>query len=78
MERRKFIQLTATGTGGLLLLPNFLTAQSLWSADANLLTDEVVVFIQLNGGNDGLNMVIPLDQYSNYYNARLYRWGNSI
>ena len=33
-------------------------------------TDRVLVLIQLNGGNDGLNMVIPLDQYSNYYNAR--------
>mgnify|MGYP006178372233 CR=1 FL=1 len=33
-------------------------------------TDRVLVIIQLNGGNDGLNMVIPLDQYSNYYNAR--------
>lgn len=33
-------------------------------------TDRVLVIIQLNGGNDGLNMVIPLDQYSKYYNAR--------
>ena len=68
MERRKFIQLTATGTGGLLLLPNFLTAQSLWSADVNLLTDEVVVFIQLNGGNDGLNTFIPFDNPLYYEN----------
>ncbi|MFN6341784.1 MAG: DUF1501 domain-containing protein [Bacteroidota bacterium] len=27
--------------------------------------DRVVVLIQLNGGNDGINTVIPLDQYSN-------------
>lgn len=33
-------------------------------------TDRVLVIIQLNGGNDGLNMVVPLDQYSNYFNAR--------
>lgn len=33
-------------------------------------TDRVLVIIQLNGGNDGLNTVIPLDQYSNYFNAR--------
>ena len=26
--------------------------------------DRVLVLIQLNGGNDGLNCVIPLDQYS--------------
>jgi uncharacterized protein (DUF1501 family) len=33
-------------------------------------TDKVLVIIQLNGGNDGLNMVIPIESYSNYYNAR--------
>ena len=33
-------------------------------------TDHVLVLIQLAGGNDGLNMVIPLDMYANYYNAR--------
>ncbi|HEY0677427.1 MAG TPA: DUF1501 domain-containing protein [Chitinophagaceae bacterium] len=33
-------------------------------------TDNVLVLVQLNGGNDGLNMVIPVEFYSNYYNAR--------
>src|SRR5205085_5992565 len=33
-------------------------------------TDHVVVIVQLNGGNDGLNTVIPLDNYSSYFNAR--------
>ena len=33
-------------------------------------TDHVLVIIQLNGGNDGLNMVIPRDNYSAYVNAR--------
>jgi uncharacterized protein (DUF1501 family) len=33
-------------------------------------TDKVLVLIQLNGGNDGLNMVIPLEFYGNYLNAR--------
>ena len=36
----------------------------------SVLTDHVLVLIQLNGGNDGLNMVIPLDQYSNLSTAR--------
>ena len=33
-------------------------------------TDHVLVIIQLSGGNDGLNMVIPLDQYTNLATAR--------
>lgn len=36
-------------------------------ADAN---DRVLVLIQLNGGNDGLNTVIPLDQMSVYNTIR--------
>jgi uncharacterized protein (DUF1501 family) len=32
--------------------------------------DRVLVVIQLNGGNDGLNTVIPLDKFGQYYNAR--------
>lgn len=34
------------------------------------LNDHVLVLIQLNGGNDGLNMVIPVENYSAYFNAR--------
>ena len=33
-------------------------------------TDHVLVIIQLSGGNDGLNMVIPISTYSDYNNAR--------
>lgn len=33
-------------------------------------TDHVLVLVQLNGGNDGLNTVIPLDTYSAYQAAR--------
>lgn len=32
--------------------------------------DKILVIIQMNGGNDGLNMVIPLDRYSELSNAR--------
>ena len=32
--------------------------------------DHVLVMIFLNGGNDGLNTVVPLDQMSNLANAR--------
>ena len=33
-------------------------------------TDHVLVLVQMNGGNDGLNMVIPIDMYANYQSAR--------
>ncbi len=33
-------------------------------------TDHVLVLVQLTGGNDGLNMVVPLSNYDLYLNAR--------
>ena len=33
-------------------------------------TDHVLVLVQLNGGNDGMNTVIPIDTYSSYQAAR--------
>jgi uncharacterized protein (DUF1501 family) len=38
--------------------------------DPKIDTDHVLVIVQLNGGNDGLNTVIPISNYSAYYNAR--------
>ncbi len=38
--------------------------------NSNEETDRVLVLIQLNGGNDGLNTLVPLDQYDNLYNVR--------
>lgn len=67
MNRRNFLTLTGTFTGGSLLLPNFLHA---FGASNELITGaQSVVFIQLNGGNDGLNTFIP---YENplYYELR--------
>lgn len=67
MKRRNFISLTGTLTGGTLLLPNFLHA---WGLNKSMLqTDPCVVFIQLNGGNDGLNTFIPF-QDPLYYEMR--------
>lgn len=38
------------------------------AADSN--NDKVLVFIQLHGGNDGLNTLIPISQYNEYYDLR--------
>lgn len=67
MNRRNFLSLTGTFTGGMLLLPDFLHA---FGSQNNLVIGEqCLVFIQLNGGNDGLNTFIP---YENplYYDLR--------
>lgn len=40
------------------------------SSTLNEDSDRILVMIRLNGGNDGLNMVVPLDQYSNLSSAR--------
>lgn len=67
MDRRKFFKLTGTYTGGTLLLPSFLHAYS--TQNTFSLHEKSVIFIQLNGGNDGLNTFIP---YENplYYDLR--------
>lgn len=67
MNRRNFFKLTGTCTGGLLMLPDFLYS---YAMQQNLTPgDECVVFLQLNGGNDGLNTFIPY-QDELYYKYR--------
>ena len=67
MNRRNFLSLTGTFTGGTLLLPHFLHA---FGSQNNLVIGEqCLVFIQLNGGNDGLNTFIPF-QDELYYKMR--------
>ncbi len=76
MKRRAFFKSAAAAS----VLPMSLNGMSLRTFGENSLlgvlgkrgnvSDRVLVLIQLNGGNDGLNMVIPLDQYSNLSKAR--------
>lgn len=78
MDRRKFLRNTVPASIAMPALLNGFSFNALSdpnSALARLLggatdTDHVFVLVQLSGGNDGLNMVIPLDMYANYYNAR--------
>ena len=67
MNRRNFLSLTGTFTGGMLLLPDFLHAFA--SNNSLVIGEQCLVFVQLNGGNDGLNTFIP---YENplYYDLR--------
>ncbi|HEX2847095.1 MAG TPA: DUF1501 domain-containing protein [Chitinophagaceae bacterium] len=75
MKRRDFLRQTLPAVA----LPAFLDGFSLqaWArspwleaiSGANN-TDRVLVLVQLNGGNDGLNTVIPIDLYDAYHAAR--------
>ncbi len=75
MDRRKFIKnLTYAGSTGMLIsgLPvkSWAVPSALKAAINSSGNDKVVVFIQLHGGNDALNTLIPVDQYNEYYNYR--------
>lgn len=68
MNRRNFLSLTGTFTGGMLLLPDFLYAFGAQQNTSLVTGEPCLVFIQLNGGNDGLNTFIPYDDPNYYYN----------
>jgi uncharacterized protein (DUF1501 family) len=77
MNRRDFLAasssfllpMTLNGMGIKAYNENSALVQSLrHTAAAN--TDRILVMINMIGGNDGLNMVIPLDQYSAYNTLR--------
>lgn len=79
MDRRKFLRNTVPAAVTLPALLNGFSFTAYGSAPNDALSrllretasnDHVLVLIQLGGGNDGLNMVVPLDMYANYYNAR--------
>ncbi len=76
MKRRDFLKATVPAT----VLPGVINGFSIkaFGEDSPLHTllanatetDHVLVIVQLAGGNDGLNMVLPKDNYSAYYSAR--------
>ncbi|HEX9513115.1 MAG TPA: DUF1501 domain-containing protein [Puia sp.] len=74
MKRRDFLLRTMPS----VLLPSLingfsiraLAASPLAQAAGGLNRDQVLILVQLNGGNDGLNMVIPLEFYDAYHAAR--------
>lgn len=76
MKRRHFLQYSAAG----VVLPKLLNGFGVKALGANPWvhaltnsatdTDKVLVLIRLDGGNDGLNTVIPMDQYSKLAEVR--------
>jgi len=77
MKRRNFIKTTALATIPLVLngIP-VMASSSIESnaldllANAALNCGKILVIIQMNGGNDGLNTIFPLDKWTNLNNAR--------
>jgi len=74
MKRRSFIKKLGVGALGATVLNqlpiNVLADSPLSSGLSASETDHVLVVVYLNGGNDGLNTVIPIDQYSNLAKVR--------
>lgn len=71
MKRRNFLEFAGAGLASTPLLPNLGPKKSpSWFDWFKIDTDRVLVIIQLEGGNDGLNMIVPLDQMDLYQKAR--------
>lgn len=78
MKRRKFIQNAFPAAAMIPGLMNGFPIRALGAENSFLQTammpgidtDKVLVIVQLSGGNDGLNTVIPISTYRDYQNAR--------
>jgi uncharacterized protein (DUF1501 family) len=75
MKRRKFIQISSTGSlAGFMLnghvVNAFTRTKLLNNISEDVIRDRSMVMIQLSGGNDGLNSVIPKNQYDKYASIR--------
>ncbi len=74
MKRRQFLRNALLTSGSISLggFPiNLLAKDSrLSKLAATSENDRVLVILQLHGGNDGLNSVIPIDNYDLYYSRR--------
>src|SRR5260370_7744490 len=55
ISRRRFIQKSALASAGTMLVPQFLKAWEKPFAEG----DRILIVLQLSGGNDGLNTIIP-------------------
>ena len=75
MKRRKFLQVSTPMIVGPLVVQNNLLKPFVSGSLARMfnceeVNDRVLVIVQLKGGNDGLNCLIPTFQYDTYKNFR--------
>ena len=71
MKRREFIKLTSTASAIGLLPFEVNASMRLLNTFANCnLSNRKIVLINLKGGNDGLNTLVPLNDYSTYISLR--------
>lgn len=75
MDRRDFIKnISLAGSGTMIIggIPVKVLAgnDDLKKAAAEASNDHVLVFVQLHGGNDGLNTLVPIEQFEEYKDLR--------
>jgi len=74
MNRRKFVRNMALASAGSMMIGGVplraLAGNRNMKRIAASGNDNVLIFVQLHGGNDALNTLIPLNQYNEYYNFR--------
>jgi uncharacterized protein (DUF1501 family) len=70
-SRRDFLRNSACALGGVALASSLETFGAVHALTPQAATDyRALVCVFLNGGNDGNNMFVSLDQYTSYFNAR--------
>jgi uncharacterized protein (DUF1501 family) len=70
-SRRDFLRTSACALGGMALASSLESFGIVHALTPQVATDyKAMVCVFLNGGNDGNNMFVSLDQYTNYFNAR--------
>ncbi|MDA9588165.1 DUF1501 domain-containing protein, partial [Flavobacteriaceae bacterium] len=73
MKRRSFLHRLSHLSASPFIIPNSLFGgyfSSLSSLSNTLSKGKILILIKLDGGNDGLNTIIPFDQYSNLNKVR--------
>ena len=74
MDRRKFLHNLSHLAAGSMVLPSFASELDFFNSDSYLSNTQnegkILILVKLNGGNDGLNTLIPLNQLSNLNKVR--------